>query len=434
MITRMRAVRVVQTWCFAIIAFDAFFPYLVERLPSWGWLVPGTAWLAGLAELHRRQGRPGAVALWIAVPVAAACASYFFTTLPDFVLGPLGTLPDGLNQYLFVFPLLLVAGVVCAASPELRVLTGSLRLLGAVVALMALVERFSGHLFFSGNTVATNFGASHARAVTVSISDSGSVRGIVASYHPLVLGTLLAVVLSLALMRPGRRKPLEAFVLLAGIWATDSTGPLGIGLLLVLIAVLRALRERMGAAPVRLGAALGGYVLAVAVFLGLSAWVWQPVVDVDAAVDVSTQYRFALFSMIPRLLALHPFGLGVGDLPTGTFLIESSGHPIDISASVDSELVVLVLQLGGVGLIAYFSVLGLAIRNVVRGSSPSLGSWGLLAFTLCGLTVALHVWLTDAALWCLLIGIGLAALRSRSTSDQVADEPAVAPAAVGVSA
>lgn len=400
-----------------------FSPFLVERFTSPSIFIVAVLWVAVSCDLIVRRARPIAFAAWLPVPILLLIGLYALSAVPETILARLNGLPQVLAQYAVVLPVAAAAGYV-ATRGGLNVLAPILRIAAAVNAPLALFERLSGRQIFSDNVVGTSFSTS-AQVVGTAVTLGGDLRGIVASDHPLVLGALLVSVVPLV-FRAGFRLLVmpEVLLLLAGAWATDSSGPLvvGVGAVVVLTA-LHWVPDHTLRSAMRPAGWL--FLCALAVFAVVARFVWTPIVDSFSVIDESTQYRFALFALIPRIIAEHPFGFGLGDVPTGTLLIERTGPTLDVSVSVDSEPVLLVIQLGVIGAAAFAVVLWLAIRGGLLHAGGAFGLGPLLVMTLCGTVVALHVWPSIGSLWGLLIGISVGSARWRHLVPDL-------PAALGV--
>jgi hypothetical protein len=168
-----------------------------------------------------------------------------------------------------------------------------------------------------------------------------------------------------------------------------------------------------------LGAAFGRWAVRAVplfgiAFLGVCA-VLTPVIEPDSPLDPSSQYRFGLYSLIPRIFAEHPFGYGGGIIPRGELLIEQLGGTIDVARTVDSELVLSVIQYGILGYVAYFVILWVSARASFVSGPTRVAAISALMFTVTGFFLALHVWVSVLPIWAFLLGITVfAAVRGRA--------------------
>ncbi|GAA4753662.1 hypothetical protein GCM10025783_28210 [Amnibacterium soli] len=406
----IRGVLAVQHGALAAFVVACFAPYLVRSVASPAIFASVVLWAFVAAELVRRQAAAAAFAVWIAVPVVLLCIAYGLNTLPDVAKAAAGELPAAFGQFGVELPIAAVAGALLVGSGRTRGVARVVRVVAAGCALAALIERRTGRQFFPGNVVNTNFGYTQ-QVQGAALTDSGALRGIVAADHPLVLALLLATTVAIVLAGPLRpARFLELGVLLAGIWATDSSGPLAVALLAVVLRCAAPVLRRAGVHHgIGLPAARVLFALGVSALLLAAAFVWHPVID-PGALDQSTLYRFALFSFIPVAIAAQPFGYGLAGPPRGLFVVESPGHPLDVAATVDSEAVLMVLRFGLIGLLVFLAIAWISTRAVLDRSSLRAGGGALAVMTGCGAIVAIEVWPTVSAAWVLLIAFTLSLL------------------------
>lgn len=406
----------------SVAALSAFvlivlFPYFVGRVISLPYATFAVLWVYAVTALLRREGVTVKLALLITIPALTLLASYYFFALPDILTQSFGVLPAVIRAYLLVPPVAVVAGLLLLRDPLLPVFLRVLRIGAAALAVLAVVEYLRGSFLLPGNV--SEIGLRKFQTVGGDgLTGGGGIRALVATEHPLVLATLLAAALPVALW--GRRSPLrlaEAGLLLLGIYATGSTGPLVLGVLCIALAVFTPRRLRgADAVPRTLAAWALGVVFAV--FAVLSVLVWEPVVDERSGADASTQYRFALFAMIPRIIAEHPFGFGIGQVPEGQLLIQHDGPVLDVATTVDSELVLLVIQFGLLGVAVFAAIVWVAVRGLLGGPDGRLLAAMLVMSTACGLFLSLHTWSALAPFWEVLIGAGIAAISSPRKGDE----------------
>ncbi|WP_158590154.1 hypothetical protein [Amnibacterium setariae] len=414
-----RVLVALQDAALAAFVIACFCPFLIERVTSPAIFAALVLWVFVLVELARRRAAQAALGVWIGLPVVLLVVAYALNTLPEVQRAALGALPGAFGQFGVELPVAAVAGALLVRSGRARWAATSVRATAVLCALGAVLERRTGRQLFLGNVVNTNFGYTQ-QVQGAALTDSGALRGIVAADHPLVLALLLATTVAIVLVGPLRPvKLIEVGLLLAGIWATDSSGPLAVAVLAVAVRLVVALADR-AAIPVVPSRRLVRIVAVVAVsaFLLAATFLWHPVID-PSVLDQSTLYRFALFSFIPVAIAARPLGFGLIGPPRGTFVVESPGHPLDIAATVDSELVLMVLRFGLVGLLVFLAIAWIGIRGVLDRRALRRGGGALAVMTACGAIVAIEVWPTVSAAWVLLMGFTLALLvESRRARDR----------------
>ncbi|WP_210480606.1 O-antigen ligase family protein [Naasia sp. SYSU D00948] len=411
--------RTVGIAALAALVFVMLFPAVVSRYVAVPYVVFTLLWVYAVTALMRREGLGARLAVVIAAPALVFAATYYVFSLPPVLVEPLGVLPAVIRAYLLVPPLAIVAGALLLRDPVLPLFLRMLRIGAAVLAVLALVEHIRGSFLFPGGI--SEIGLEKFTSVNGDSFLGGGVRAVVATEHPLVLAAILATTLPITLARVTALRLAEALLLLLGIAATDSAGPFGLGIIAVLIVLLvpRSIRSSALVRPSTAAIAFTGMVVLCAL---LATFVWEPAVDERAGVDASTQYRFALYALAPDILADYPLGYGIGEKPAGVLLLEHNGIPLDVSKTVDSELVLLMIQFGIVGALAFLTVLWLGVRRLAAGGEGRLLSAMLVMLTACGLFLALHTWSGLAPLWEILIGAVIATHRSPRKGD-----PAVSP-------
>ncbi|MCU1569992.1 MAG: hypothetical protein JWR33_733 [Naasia sp.] len=409
----------------AALLAGTFFPYLVGAALQLSYLMFGALWLYSVLALLRREGAGIRLASAILFPALLVAAAYFVYSLPDVLTAPLGVLPGVIREYLLVPPVAIMAGALLLRDSLLPLFLNLLRIFALLTAVLAVVEYLRGGFLFPGNV--SELALRKFQTVNVDSLPGGGIRALVATEHPLILAALLAAALPLSLRRRSLLGVVEAVVLIAGIFATGSVGPLGLAVAALLIGLLLP-SSRRGRSL--LGAAATGwlYLAGVAVFLALTVLVWSPVVDQRAGADASTQYRFALYALIPRIISTHFFGYGVGEVPAGELFLNHNGPALDVANTVDSELMLLVIQGGIIGLALFFGVLWIAVRFVTRGGEGQALAVVLLLTTLSGFFLALHVWSSMGAFWEVLLGAGIAAMvRPRTGAEKQEQLPEESP-------
>ncbi len=228
----------------------------------------------------------------------------------------------------------------------------------------------------------------------------GITRALVAGENSLTLGVSLAamVPLTLKIPTPWMRYG-AAVVLVAGTWATGSRGPAAIaaGVAIVqFIPIARALLQRYTwVVYAGVAAAMVGLALA-------SVFLWTPYIAGNTGIAYSSNYRGALYSLLPRMLVENPFGYALGSPEAGRWMVDSELHgTFDIVRSVDSEIVFAILGLGWIGLALFLAALFVGAAALRTDTSLGLSA---LVLTALGFIVALHGWDGMSALWYGLIG------------------------------
>lgn len=296
------------------------------------------------------------------------------------------------QRSLVTFPMAVAAGwVLLSSRAGMDYLARVIVAISVPTAVLALVEFLRGTSLLSRDAEFASY-----------IRDN-SARAVVGAEHPLILGVLLSVSVPFAYLALRRWWVRWAVVLLllAGVYATGSRGPLGVSAgILALLAVPGLLRF--------LARHFGAVFFAVLVGLGVlwyfASRVWQPVTTSSDTLANSMQYRAAIYSLLPRILLAQPFGYGLGDLPAGTWLVRGPDQISDITATVDSQWVLAALRLGWVGVVLLFMIIVVAVLALRRRLDYGLA---LLLFTGCGAFVALDAWDGAGTLWMLLFGAGL---------------------------
>lgn len=293
------------------------------------------------------------------------------------------------QRFLVTFPLALAAGWVLACSRAgLDYLARIIAAVGTLTAVPALVE------FVTGTSLLGREGEFETYV------RNGSARAVVGAEHPLILGVLFCAAVPFAyraIRRWWLRWPCVA-LLTAGVYVTGSRGPLGVtaGMLLLLAVpgLARFIARHFG-------------ILLFAVMVGLGVlWyfasrVWQPVTTSSDTLANSMEYRAAIYSLLPRILLVRPFGYGLGDLPQNTWLIRSPSQIQDITATVDSQWVLSAMRLGWVGVFLVFLLVAVGVLAMRRRLDYGVA---LFVFTGCGTFVALDAWDGAGSLWMLLAG------------------------------
>ncbi|MGY1670996.1 O-antigen ligase family protein [Geodermatophilus sp. SYSU D00710] len=249
----------------------------------------------------------------------------------------------------------------------------------------------------------------------------GRIRSIVFAEHPLVLATLLTLALPVVMRASSRtRQVIGAAVVLAGIYATQSRGPLVLALLYVSVRLFLPAKPRVVVSARSLvfpTAVLAMVASGVALIAGPTVTSGE-LSSYDPA-QASLQYRVALYVRVADSLIARPFGWGPMGLPEGVYLIDSPLGTVDLAVSIDSEPVLLVLEYGVVGLILFLAVFTVAVDRLLR-----VGNWSSDASMLlvaCSTFLAIHSWTGLGTAAFLLIGAAGAAPVQRGAP--AADRP-----------
>lgn len=275
-------------------------------------------------------------------------------------------------------------------------------LVSAVMALAALVEYISGQSLIG-------------RAEFEYLAREGGVRALVASDHPLVLGGLLLAAMPLVYALNGSWRYVGSVVLLVGIWSTGSRGPLGIALIVFCVAVAPGLARLVR----KLYRVVVIAIIALFVLVSvLAIWVWKPEIWGFSSFEYSTNYRFAIYALVPMILAQLPLGYIFGSIPPGAWVLPSEWRGLrDVSITVDSEVVLLVFQVGWLGLLSYVGLTmmcGLSLRYDLAVGGMAL------AVSLSGMFLALHAWDGLGAVWWVSIGTAAAVITNGRHANKMA--------------
>lgn len=269
-----------------------------------------------------------------------------------------------------------------------------LLLVATVTAVLAVWESFLG---------ASLFGMSDAFWGS---QREGQARAVLASEHSIVLGMLFAALVPLSRLLPRLYFSIPAaLVLIAGTWATGSRLATLIAAFTALIAflpVVGRLLQRL------LSLVFVGFGIAVFAVGYLAIFVWQREIPGMSGVEYSSNYRWAMYSLLPELLLSRPFGYFFQQAPRGEWTMPSDARGVvDLIDSVDSELVYDALAIGWLGVMLFIAT-GIVSILVLRRSVPL----GLAACTFTGLGffMAIHSWDAGGNLWYAVMGAVLALL------------------------
>jgi hypothetical protein len=315
---------------------------------------------------------------------------------------------DSYFRYFAVAPLSVAYGYLLVRSG--RVIQMGYALLGVAVvsSVLAVVEYTTGGPILAGNPF-DEF-------------RDGEYRAAVFSEHTLVLSSLLLCALTVAVVvTRGTKRAIAVGVLFAGIATTSSRGALVLAAGYVIVAVVWACVPgiRRYGATIK-AAAVGILVVAVPlVYLSQRAAVYG-ITSSDPTV-ASAQYRGAIYAVTLESLRSHPLGWGPSGPSKGLYTLRSPFGTLDISDTVDSELVHTALEFGYVGL----AVLAVIVVVLIRRLRADRW-WSHMAalITAAGVYPSIHSWLSLLSLWAIALGAAVANPPSRSSVDlTLADSP-----------
>lgn len=311
---------------------------------------------------------------------------------------------DRLFRYIVLYPFLLAAGVILAASNKGILVAKTYLYCSLFFGICAVAERIRGTFFMAD-----------AYANVDRLMRDGTIRSIVAAEHPLVLSVLLVAAIPFVQLATNNRtlRILAYFILLGGIFSTNSRGALA--LVVVWFVLSAALKTpalgRMGTKALRSIAAL----IAGAGLVWLLSGTGSESLSSTSAVEASAEYRTSLYTFAARSLTDQPFGWGVAGLPEGLYIVSSNFGNLDIAKTVDSELALVMFDFGWLGLIGFGSLIFVLLKS--SRLNTAFGQSALL-ITASGLYLALHSWTGLGAAWFLMIGLS-ASSKSRFSENRV---------------
>jgi hypothetical protein len=342
--------------------------------------------------------------LWSSVTDSRNVYSGYIAAVLGIVAWAIGsaTFLDGLPalfRYTCLFPVAFLAGR--AIFDRRFEFIRAFAMVSVAMALMAIVERFLGRSFLG-------FGE-----LSEFVSRGRVYRSFVASDHPLVLAVLLTVAISFVLFSGYFGRPiLLTIVLVSGVWCTDGRIPLLVAALIIaLYVVSRFLLRRYTMSRATVYSLL---TLAVAVWFALTFFKFDSEYSSATAESGSAEYRYAIYSLLPDMVQVNPFGSGLGDLVAGQWYIYRNQAAYDISATVDAEPVLLTLRFGFIGVL--FFVLLLVVVAYRFGRSELHLVVACASVLLCSMSLALTAWNTLGVAFFMLLGL---TLRTRGTGDGV---------------
>jgi hypothetical protein len=385
-------VRVLLAWVFAFVVFA---PSIVRSVAAPRVIVTILAVATIVHESARVSAHASRIAQFVVVPYVVLST----IALTALHLGA----PNSFNiqRLIIVTPVCLAMGYLTAKNGGAQTWARAFVGVGVVNASLAMLEVSVGRSLL-GRT--TDFALNER---------DGGVRALLGAEHSLVLGAILAACVPLVGAARIRMPFVIALVLVAGSWATGSRGPTVLALVVTVTYVFPGAAIFLKKRYRKLVACATGLVVTVA---AMSIFVWQPVAAGELGTSYSTNYRAALYSELPRILASHPFGYGFGGLPSNTWLIDSRLFGVqDVATTIDSEVVLSASNFGIVGVAAFLAMLFCGLLAVRSDAYLALGS---VIVSLTGLFLALHAWDSLGPLWYFLTGIAAFLVRaSRAKRD-----------------
>jgi hypothetical protein len=322
-----------------------------------------------------------------------------------------GAIGDAYFRYFVIAPLSAAYGYLLVRSGRITQMGYALLSIALVSSVLAIVEVITDGPILPGNPFDEFI--------------DGQFRAAVFSEQTLVYSALMVCALTVAIVATsGATRIATIGVLLAGIAASFSRGALTLAASYLIVAAvwtyLPGIR-RYGAA---IAAAAGGTLLVVVPLLVL----WRPA-SADAVTSsnptvASAQYREAIYAMMPDSLRTHPLGWGLLGPPKGQYTLRSPFGILDVSATVDSEVVKAALDFGYLGLLLLAAVLVVAI---CRARADRWWSHMAILITAAGFYLSIHSWLCLLSLWAISLGAAVAKPPLRSSTGVTESLSAPAP-------
>lgn len=370
-----------------LLSFGLFFSYFLQPLGSLRLSIVAIGFAALALELFLMD-----MSLRRRTLTIVATGGYLLVTVAaiEFVAGMVDDRLFAVNaeHLIVVLPLFALLGWLIYRSGEGRLYVVVLLAVATAVSVLAIAESVLDRSLFGREY---EFLTSQREGLT---------RALVGSENVLVLGATLAAMVPLALKL--RRLSLQIVVsilLVAGVWATGSRAPALICTAVAAVQLfpyLRALLQRF----LWVVHTAAGLVIAGLVYLSL--FVWTPFIAGATGLEYSSNYRGAIYSLVPQFLADRPFGYLLQQPPVGRWLVESELHgDVDIARSVDSEIVYAIFGLGWIGLALYVIAVFVSIAAIKRDVALGLSS---LTLTSLGFILALHGWDAMSPFWYAVLG------------------------------
>lgn len=293
------------------------------------------------------------------------------------------------EHLLVMLPLFALLGRVLYRSGQGRIYVVVLLAAATFVSVLAISESLLGQSLFGRDYEFATF------------QREGPTRALVGSENVLVLGAILATLVPLSLKL--RKLPIQltvSAILVAGAWATGSRAPAVICTAVAAVQFfpyLRALLLRF------LWVAHALAATAIAGLAYLSLFVWGPFIAGATGLEYSSNYRGAIYSLVPQFLADRPLGYLLQTAPAGRWVVDSELHGgVDIARSVDSEIVYAIFGLGWIGLAFFVAAVFISITAIKYDTAIGLSA---LTLTSLGFSLALHGWDAMSPLWYSLLGV-----------------------------
>lgn len=371
-----------------LLSFGLFFPYFLEQLGSLRLFTVAIGFAALALEIFlmdlpikRRFISIAVVGGYLSLAVGAI--ELVARQIDDRLFAVNG------EHLLVMLPLFALLAWILYRSGHGRIYVVVILGVAALVSVLAISESLLGQSLFGREY---EFATSQREGLT---------RALVGSENVLVLGAILATLVPLSLkFRRLRIQLVVSAVLVAGVWATGSRAPALICTAIAavqLFPVLRALLVRFLWVVQALAAA------AVAGLAYMSLFVWAPFIAGATGLEYSSNYRGAIYSLVPQFLADRPLGYLLQTAPEGRWLVDSELHgAVDIARSVDSEIVYAIFGLGWIGLALFCAAVFVSIAAIKYDVAIGLSA---LTLTSLGFILALHGWDAMSPLWYSLLGI-----------------------------
>jgi O-antigen ligase/polysaccharide polymerase Wzy-like membrane protein len=313
-----------------------------------------------------------------------------------------GAMGDAYFRYFAIAPLSAAYGYLLVRSGRVSQMGHALLAVAVVTSLLAVAEVVTDGPILPGNPFDEFI--------------DGQFRAAVFSEQTLVLSASLLCALTVAMVATrGALRVLAIAVLFAGIAATFSRGSAILAASYLIVAMVWA-----GAPGIRrYGALIAAAAAGLLLVVGPLYFLWRPasvsgVTSSDPTV-ASAQYRGAIYAMMPDSLKSHPLGWGMLGPPSGEYTLRSPFGTLDVSATVDSEVVHTALDFGYLGLALLAVILIVVIRRL---RADRWWSQMAVLITAAGLYLSIHSWLCLLSLWAIALGAAVANPPSRSRTEE----------------
>jgi hypothetical protein len=312
-----------------------------------------------------------------------------------------GAIGDAYFRYFAIAPLSAAYGYLLVRSGRITQVGYALLVVGIATSVLAVIEVATDGPILPGNPFDEFI--------------DGQYRAAVFSEQTLVLSALVLCALTVAVVATrGMTRVLAIAVLSAGIAATFSRGAVILAASYVIAAAV------WGGVPAirRYGALIAAAAVGVLLVVAPLYFLWRPasvngITSSDPTV-ASAQYREAIYATMPDSLNTHPFGWGMLGPPEGEYTLRSPFGTLDVSATVDSEVVHAALDFGYIGLALLALVVVVAIRRL---RADRWWSHMAVLITVAGLYLSIHSWLSLLSLWAIALSAAVATPLSRESAD-----------------